>query len=85
MLILLWLVFGGFVGWIASILTSDNNRMGIFANIVVGITGSILGGWLASVLGLGTFAVFSLYGTLIAIGGAVLLLFVLNLLNSKRH
>lgn len=78
MYIILWLIFGGLVGWIASILTHKNNSMGIIANIVVGIIGSFLGGWIASMIGLGTFSTFSLGGFLIAIGGAVLFIFIIN-------
>lgn len=84
MYILLWLLFGGFVGWIASILTNKNNQMGLVANIAVGLIGSVLGGWLASLLGIGSFASFSLGGLLIAIGGAVVLIFILNLLFPKK-
>ena len=76
--ILLWLVFGALVGWIASILTGSNRRMGLLANIVVGLLGSFIGGWIASLVGLGSFTTFSFGGALIAIGGAVILILVLN-------
>jgi len=83
MYILLWLLFGGIIGWIASILTNNNKRMGIVANIVIGILGSFLGGWIASLIGIGSFVNFSLYGIMISIGGAVLLITVINLFKSK--
>lgn len=76
--ILLWIIFGAFVGWIASIITGSNKRMGLLANIVVGLLGAFIGGWIASLFGIGSFSNFSLNGMLIAIGGAVLLLWVLN-------
>ncbi len=76
--ILLWLLFGAFVGWIASIITGSNRRMGLLANIVVGLLGSFIGGWVASLFGIGSFSNFSLNGLLIAIGGAVLLLWIIN-------
>lgn len=85
MYILLWLIFGGFAGWIASILTHDNKDMGIFANIIVGIIGSFLGGWIASLLGFGSFSIFSFVGMLIAIGGAILFIGILNFLNGKKR
>ncbi|MEC9485852.1 MAG: GlsB/YeaQ/YmgE family stress response membrane protein [Candidatus Izemoplasma sp.] len=78
MYILLWIIFGAFVGWIASIITGSNKRMGLLANIVVGLLGAFIGGWIASLFGIGSFSNFSLNGMLIAIGGAVLLLWVLN-------
>lgn len=83
MYILIWLLFGGLVGWIASIITNNNKRMGILANIVIGILGSFLGGWIASLIGIGSFSNFSLNGMLVAIGGAVILIFILNQFRSK--
>jgi len=82
--ILLWLIFGAFVGWIASILTHANKRMGLLSNIIIGLIGSFLGGWIASLLGFGTFTSFSVNGMLISVGGAVLLIFILNLFRSRR-
>ena len=85
MYVLLWILFGGLVGWIASILTHNDKNMGILANIVIGIIGSFLGGWIASLIGLGSFGVFSLGGTLIAIAGAVLLISILNYFKLGRR
>ena len=44
--IILWLVIGGVVGWLASIVMRRDGSQGIFLNIVVGIVGAMLGGWL---------------------------------------
>ncbi len=44
--IILWLVIGGVVGWLASIVMKRDGSQGIFLNIVVGIVGAMLGGWL---------------------------------------
>jgi len=82
--ILLWLIFGGFVGWIASIMTHNNARMGLFGNIVVGLIGSALGGWLATAIGIGAYNKFSLGGLIISVIGAVVLLFLINLVSGKR-
>ena len=46
------LVVGGVIGWLASILMKTNAQMGLIANIIVGIVGSALGGWLATRLGI---------------------------------
>ena len=46
------LIVGGLIGWLASIIMGTNAQMGIFANILVGIVGSVLGMWLARVLGI---------------------------------
>lgn len=82
--ILLWIIFGGFVGWLASIITHDNARMGLFGNIIVGLIGSALGGWLASAIGIGSYSKFSLGGLIISVIGACVLLFLINLLGGKR-
>jgi len=84
MYFILWLLFGGFVGWIASIFTHNNRRMGIVSNIIVGLVGSALGGWLASLLNYGPFNRFSLEGMLISIAGAVVLLTIINLFKLRR-
>lgn len=74
----LWLIYGGIAGWVASIFMRKNAQMGIFANIVVGIVGSYLGGWIAFRLGYGSFSIFDFRGMLVAIAGAMLLLGILN-------
>ena len=71
------LVVGGVIGWLASLVMKTNAQMGLIANIVVGIAGSMLGGWLAPRLGIAP-AGAGVY--LVAIGGAVLLILVLKLL-----
>lgn len=48
--ILMTLVVGGVVGWLASLVMKTSAQMGILANVVVGIVGSVLGGWLFGVL-----------------------------------
>jgi uncharacterized membrane protein YeaQ/YmgE (transglycosylase-associated protein family) len=70
------LIIGGIVGWLASIVMKTNAQMGLIANILVGIVGSMLGFWIAGLLGIGGGG--SIVGFLIALGGAVLLIFVLQ-------
>lgn len=75
MSIILWVVFGALAGWIASILAGTNARQGAIANIVVGIVGAVLGGFLMSLIGGNGITGFNLYSFLVAIGGALVLLF----------
>lgn len=82
--ILLWLLFGGLIGWFASLLTSDDGRMGVIANIIVGLVGSVIGGLIAESLGYGGVTIFTWSGSLFALLGAVILLTVINLLNRRR-
>ncbi|NLV57392.1 MAG: GlsB/YeaQ/YmgE family stress response membrane protein [Clostridiales bacterium] len=79
-----WLVFGALAGWIASIIMKKNSNMGAVANIVVGVVGAGIGGFIASMLGLGTVSGFNLYSILIAIAGACLLLLVINMFTKRE-
>ena len=72
------LIIGGIVGWLASIIMKTNAQMGIIANVLVGIVGSWLGFWLAGMLGLTGDGMIIRF--VIAIGGAVLLIFILRAL-----
>ncbi len=82
--IILWLVFGALAGWLASIIMGKNSQMGAGANILFGVLGAIVGGFLASLLGLGTVTGFNVWSMLIAIGGACLCLLVVNMVQ-KAH
>jgi uncharacterized membrane protein YeaQ/YmgE (transglycosylase-associated protein family) len=79
---IIWLVVGGLIGWIASKIMRTDAQQGVFLNIVVGIVGSMLGGWLISPLvGAGTINQndFSLAGLFVSLVGAVILLALVNL------
>ncbi len=47
---IIWIVVGGLIGWVASMIMKTDAQQGIFLNIVVGIVGALLGGWLISPL-----------------------------------
>jgi len=74
---IIWLLIGGLIGWVASIVMGTNNRQGIILNVVVGIVGAFLGGWFLSGL-FGTSTInegnFSLSGLLVSLLGAIILL-----------
>ena len=79
---IIWIVVGGLIGWVASMIMKTNEQQGMFLNIVVGIVGSMLGGWLISpLLGAGTInqSDFSLRGLVVSLLGAVILLAIVNL------
>lgn len=83
--ILIWLILGGVIGWLASIIM--RTREGILLNVVVGIVGALVGGWLISPLvGAGTInqADFSLAGLGVSLLGAIILLAIVNLVRSGR-
>ncbi|MFT3807208.1 GlsB/YeaQ/YmgE family stress response membrane protein [Arenimonas sp.] len=79
--IIIWLIIGGVVGWLASIIMRRDAQQGILLNIVVGIVGAILAGWLISPLvGIGTINTgLSLGSFLVSLLGAVILLAIVNL------
>lgn len=77
--LLIALVIGGVIGWLASIVMKTNAQMGIIANVIVGIVGSMLGMWLATdVLGIGGGS--AIVGYAIGLGGAILLIIILKAL-----
>ncbi len=74
--IIMWIVFGAIVGWLASIITKSKG--GLIRNIIVGLIGAMLGGWIGSFFGLGSVDEFTVEGFLVAVGGAVLLIWILK-------
>lgn len=79
-----WIIFGAIVGWIASILTGRRSQMGCLTNIVVGIIGSMLGGWLWSFIGDASVTGFNFMSFVVGILGAVVLLLVVGLIQGRR-
>jgi len=85
--IILWLVIGGVIGWLASIVMRTDGSQGIFLNIVVGIVGAFIGGWLIGPLvGAPSInsGVISIGSLLVSFIGAVVLLAIVNLFTRKR-
>lgn len=80
---IIWIVVGGIIGWLASLIMKTDAQQGIFLNIVVGIVGALLGGWLlAPLFGTGTINQdnFSLPSLLVSFLGAIILLLIVNLI-----
>lgn len=80
---IIWLILGGIIGWLASILMKTNDQQGIFLNVVVGVVGAMVAGWFISPLvGIGTINQnnFNLGSMLVSFVGAAILLAIVNLL-----
>ena len=80
--VIMWIVAGGLIGWVASIVMKTNERQGIVLNVIVGIVGAFLAAFfLVPFLGTGTINHndFSLSSLLVSFVGAVILLGILNL------
>jgi uncharacterized membrane protein YeaQ/YmgE (transglycosylase-associated protein family) len=73
------LIIGGVIGWLASLIMKTGAQMGVIANIVVGIIGAGLGFWLAGALGI--VAVGSVGAWIISVIGAVVLIAILKVMN----
>jgi Predicted membrane protein len=83
--IISWIILGALAGWIGSMFTGDNSRMGAGANIVVGIIGAFIGGFLFSGLGGTGITGFNFWSLFVAVIGSVVLLVVINLFTRKRE
>lgn len=78
---LVYIIFGGLVGWVASMLMGTDGQQGILLNVVVGIVGAVLGSWIFSLLGLGgTVSGFNLGSFVVALIGAIVLIALLKAL-----
>lgn len=80
--LIVWLVIGGIVGWLASLIMRTDAQQGILLNIVVGIVGALIAGWFISPLvGASTINAgnLSLAGLLVSLVGSILLLALVNL------
>lgn len=83
--IIVWLVMGGLVGWVASLIMGTDARQGIILNIVVGIVGALIGGWLIGPM-LGTGSInndITVMSFVVSLLGAVILLAIARMFQSS--
>ena len=83
---LIWLIVGGILGWLASLVMKTDGQQGIFLNIVVGIVGALIAGFvIAPLLGTGTINTndFSISGLVVSFLGAVVLLAIVNMFRRR--
>jgi len=83
MSIIAWLVLGLIAGFIASRIVNKTGE-GLWLDIVLGVVGAELGGWLFSLFGMSRVTGLNLYSLLVAVVGAVILLFVYHQLIRRR-
>lgn len=82
--IITWVVVGGLAGWVASIITKTDAEQGLLGNIVAGIVGALVGGFLVGLLGGEGFTGFNLWSFLVALIGAVIVLFIWKAVTGRR-
>lgn len=79
------IILGGLAGWVASMIMKTDASMGILANVVVGIIGAIIGNLLLPLFGLGGTTGFSIWSFIVALVGAVVLLFIVGMFRGGRR
>lgn len=78
--IILWIIFGALAGWIASMIMKTNEGQGAIANIIVGIIGAFIGGFVFNLFGADDVTGFNVYSLIVAVVGSVILLAVMKAL-----
>ncbi len=84
---IIWIVVGGLIGWVASMIMRTDAQQGLFLNIIVGIVGALVAGWVVSPLvGVGTINenAFSIGAMAVSLVGAVILLAIVNLVRRGK-
>lgn len=83
MSILAWIILGGLAGWIGSMIMGTDGSQGVLLNIVVGIVGAGMGGFLFNVLGGTGVTGFNFYSLFVAVAGSVVLLWFVRMVQHK--
>jgi len=81
--LIVWLIVGGIIGWVASLIMRTDGEQGVALNVIVGIVGAAIGGWLISpMVGMGTIndGSLSIGALVVSLLGAIVLLAVVNLI-----
>lgn len=81
--LIIWLVAGGLVGWVASLLMHTDGEQGVILNVLVGVVGAAIGGWLISpMVGVATIndGMLSIGSLAVSLLGAIVLLAIVNLI-----
>lgn len=81
--ILTWIIFGLIAGAVAKFIMPGNDPGGIVVTIIIGIVGAVIGGFIGNALGFGSVEGFDIRSLLIAIVGAVVLLFGYRMIRSR--
>jgi uncharacterized membrane protein YeaQ/YmgE (transglycosylase-associated protein family) len=81
--IIMWIIFGALVGWIASLIMRTDESQGAMANIIIGIVGAFIGGFISRLVGGPSVSGFSLTSIVVAVLGAVLLIGLIRMVSSR--
>lgn len=81
--IILWIIFGAIAGWIASLVMKTDSSQGTITDIVLGVVGAIIGGFLMGLVGQGGVDGFNLRSMVVAVIGAVVVIYVGRMLKGR--
>ena len=83
--IIAWIIFGALAGWVASMIMGTNRNQGCLVDIIVGVVGAFLGGFVMQLLTGRSFDLgFNIGSFIVAVLGAIILLFILGLIRRRR-
>lgn len=74
--IVLWIIFGAIAGWVASVIMKTNSRQGPVKDIVLGVVGAVVGGFLMGLVGQAGVTGFNIYSLVVAVIGAVVVIYI---------
>ena len=81
--IIIWIIFGGLAGWVASIIMKTDSNQGTITDIIMGIVGAVVGGFLMGLVGQSGVTGFNIYSFIVAIFGAIVVIYVARMM--RRH
>jgi len=81
--IVLWIVFGAFAGWIASVVMKTDSSQGIMTDVVMGVVGAVVGGFLMGLVGQSGVTGFNVYSLVVAVIGAVVVIYAGRMLRNR--
>ena len=81
--ILLWIIFGALAGWIASIIMKTDSNQGTMSDIIMGIIGALVGGFIMNSLGQSGVTGFNLYSMAVAVIGAIIIIYIGRIIRSR--
>ncbi len=82
--IVLWIIFGALAGWIASVIMKTNSSQGTMMDIIMGVVGAVVGGFLMGLVGQSGVTGFDLRSLVVAVIGAVVVIYVGRMLRRNR-
>lgn len=80
-----WIVLGGLAGWVASMFVGTDRQQGLLGNIIAGVIGGVVGGWVFNLLGGQGVTGFNIWSFIVALVGAVIVLFIWRMITGRSR